>query len=274
MFRLIFIILIFITFSYANKAVDFKNFFNNMQLLRYKAKIVKVNIVTKKRVDGFKHWEFYRLLLSIKVDGSNTIYKNVKSVFVNGDVIADSLTNMKTLKIIESKYYDPPLTGKEYNKKVLAAGNMNAKNKLLVFSDPQCPYCKKFVPKALKYAKGHPKKLAVFYYNFDIGVYPNSKIISQLTMVAKDKGIKDVELRVYTSTLTTMRANSDDKVIKKFNSVFNLYGNKAIKKSDITPIIVEKLEKEKDLGTLLGVEGTPTFFYNGQFMRERDGYMR
>jgi protein-disulfide isomerase len=62
----------------------------------------------------------------------------------------------------------PEFKSEFYKKSNLISGDENSKHKVAIFSDPLCPFCKKFVPQAMEYMKKYPKEFALYYYHLPL----------------------------------------------------------------------------------------------------------
>jgi len=72
------------------------------------------------------------------------------------------------MKIPVKSQLKPDLDPNIYDDKHLIAGDKDAKHKLVVFSDPQCPFCKEIVPNMYKIVKEYPKRFALYYYHMPL----------------------------------------------------------------------------------------------------------
>lgn len=168
--------------------------------------------------------------------------------------------NGKSLKDLVT----PNLTEVYYDKSKLIAGNHNAKDKVVVFSDPLCPFCMEYIPDVINYVNKNKDSIALYYYNFPLlRLHPAAQTLSKISEVAKEKGLKDVELKVYTTDWKAyfQSDSKDDKVILDgFNKVFKTNITlEEISKKQIEDIILKDIKMGEDVM----VQGTPTIFING-----------
>ena len=110
-----------------------------------KVKDVKVN--TKKDLP-LAGWNGYILDVEAIVQEKSLKVKDI--LFSNGDYIALDLIDAKTGKSLKD-LVTPNLTSNYYDKTKLIAGNHNAKDKIVVFSDPLCPFCMEYIPEVINY---------------------------------------------------------------------------------------------------------------------------
>ncbi|MFX4284555.1 DsbA family protein [Aliarcobacter butzleri] len=223
-----------------------------------KVKDVKVN--TKKDLP-LAGWNGYILDVEAIVQEKSLKVKDI--LFSNGDYIALDLIDAKTGKSLKD-LVTPNLTSNYYDKTKLIAGNHNAKDKIVVFSDPLCPFCMEYIPEVINYVNKNSDSIALYYYAFPlVQIHPASEALSKIIEVAKNKGVKDIELKAYkTDWETYFSPKENDK--KKILEAFNKELKTNIKLEEIaSKDINEKLSKDMSMGEEIMVTGTPTIFVNG-----------
>ena len=223
-----------------------------------KVKDVKVN--TKKDLP-LAGWNGYILDVEAIVQEKSLKVKDI--LFSNGDYIALDLIDAKTGKSLKD-LVTPNLTSNYYDKTKLIAGNHNAKDKIVVFSDPLCPFCMEYIPEVINYVNKNSDSIALYYYAFPlVQIHPASVALSKIIEVAKNKGVKDIELKAYKTdweTYFSPKENDEKKILEAFNK--ELKTN--IKLEEIaSKDINEKLSKDMSMGEEVMVTGTPTIFVNG-----------
>lgn len=244
--------------SIDTKIIEFeKNRFSKNKRIE----IQKVSISTKKDLP-IKSWSGY--IINIEALMANRVVKAKDIVFSDGEIISSELFDLETGKSYK-ELMTPTLTSTYYDKAKFIAGNINAKNKLVIFSDPLCPFCIDFVPDVIKYVQKHEKNLALYYYHFPLTrIHPAAVPLSKLMILAKHKGIKDIEQKVYTmdwDKYFTSKETDVKKVLDGFNKEFKT-------SFSLKDLEDDKLEKELiydiNMGEEVMVDGTPTIFVNGE----------
>ena len=233
---------------------------------------VKVNSITvnTKKELPVSGWNGYILDVNANVQGKDINAKDI--IFSDGKYISLDLIDAQTGKSLKD-FVTPNLTSKYYDKSKLIAGNHNAKDKIVIFSDPLCPFCMDYVPDVINYVNKNKDKIALYYYHFPlISIHPAAVPLSKLIEVAKHKGIKDIELKVYkTNWEQYFDAKSVDE--KKILEAFNKEFKTDIKLEEITANdINENLKKDISMGEDVMVQGTPTVFVNGEKDSSRQKY--
>ena len=223
-------------------------------------KLNEVSINTKKELP-LAGWSGYIMDVKVNVQGKDINAKDV--LFSDGKYISLELIDSETGKSLKD-LVTPNLTDNYHDKSKLIAGNANAKEKIVIFSDPLCPFCKDYVPDVIKYVNKNTNDIALYYYHFPLmALHPASAPLSKLVEVAKHKGIKDIELKVYETDWEKyfdVKSVDEKKVLEAFNKEFKT----SIKLEEISVKEINTLlEKDISMGEEVLVSGTPTIFING-----------
>jgi thiol:disulfide interchange protein DsbC len=246
---------------YASSDEDIISFEQKRIAQNPNVKIKSVKINTKKELP-LKGWSGYILDVEANVQGKDINAKDI--LFSDGKYISLELIDSETGKSLKD-FVTPNLTDKYYDKSKIIAGNPNAKDKLVIFSDPLCPFCKDFVPEVIKYVNKNSDSIALYYYHFPLtGLHPAAGPMSKIIEVAKEKGMKDVELKVYEKDWEpyfTVKSTDEKVILDAFNKEFKT----SIKLEEISAKkITDILEKDLAMGEEIMVSGTPTIFVNGE----------
>ena len=114
----------------------------------------------------------------------------------NGTLITPELIDIDTGDSLKDNF--PSFENSYYKKENLIYGDENAKHKVAIFSDPLCPFCRKFVPRAINEMKNKPNKFAIYYYHFPLPrLHPAAVVLTKAAIVAESKGKKNVVLNNY-----------------------------------------------------------------------------
>jgi thiol:disulfide interchange protein DsbC len=222
--------------------------------------IKDISINTKKEVP-LSGWSGYILDIKVNVQGKDINAKDI--LFSNGKYISLDLidsANGKSLKDLVT----PNLTEKYYDKAKLIAGNNDAKDKIVVFSDPLCPYCIDYLPEVIKHVQKNSDSIALYYYHFPLlTVHPASGVVVKLIDIAKHKGIKDVELKTYQTNWEKyfdVKTTDEKVILDAFNKEFKT----DIKLEELAKAEIRKtIDSDTAMGEEVMVQGTPTIFVNG-----------
>ena len=221
-------------------------------------KSIKINTKKELPLNG---WFGYILDVQANVQGKDINAKDI--LFSDGKYISLELIDSETGKSLKD-LVTPNLTDNYHDKSKLIAGNANAKEKIVIFSDPLCPFCKDYVPDVIKYVNKNSSDIALYYYHFPLmALHPSAAPLSKLVEVAKHKGIKDIELKVYETDWEKyfdVKSVDEKKILEAFNKEFKT----SIKLEEISAKEINALlEKDISMGEEVLVSGTPTIFING-----------
>jgi len=191
-----------------------------------------------------------------------------ETMFFKDGMITGHLVNLKT----DEDYRDtikPTVPENLYNDAHLLYGNKDAEHKLLVFSDPQCPFCKEVVPGILKAAKENPSKIALYYYHLPLlRIHPVSGILTRVMHVAQEEGKKDVIEKMYTLKIKPQETN-----MTKILAAVKSHANYSVSAEKIDEKKVkDALKNDADAAGRMMVSGTPTVYIDGTWDKNRDGY--
>ncbi len=249
---------LFATADVDKKVMDFEK----QRFLSGKGVVLTQIAISKKEKLSAEGWYGYVLNIQANVPGRG-IVSGTDMIFSNGEAATADLINMKDGSSFKD-LLEPRVTQSYYKKENLIAGNENAKNKVVVFSDPLCPACQSSLPSIIKKATDNADDIALYYYHFPLlQLHPAADLISKAMVVAKEKGVKDVEMKTYVSASEfakhfDARETNQQKILDGFNKVF---------KTDITLTEIQKVSfevgKDMKMGDAVMVQGTPTIFVNG-----------
>ena len=271
MLKLLSISLLLSSLAYADsnseKIVDFleDKFMENPRL-----KSVDVSVVDVVPLTQIKDWKAYIVDVHAIIKRGNKKIKQKMIWFSDGRVITKELTDMKDGSNI-TELVKPKFKPEYYTKENLIYGNANAKHKVAIFSDPLCPFCKSYVPGALKYLKKYPDTFAVYYYHFPLErLHPASVHLVKMAVAAEQKGVKDVVLKLY-----NVNVNSREKDIKKILAAFNKAVGTNISEADInTKAVLKQVSHDYDIADKVMVGGTPTVYFDGKVDHTKKKYLK
>ncbi len=226
-----------------------------------RVKVEKLSINLKKKLP-LENWYGYIIDVEAKIADKNIKAKDI--LFSNGSFIAPELIDINTGKSLKN-IMTPTLTSKYYDKKRFIAGNEKAKDKIVIFSDPLCPFCIDYVPEVIKYVKKYENKIALYYYHFPLlRLHPAAETITKAMVIAKNKGVKDIELKVYQADFEPFFDSKETdraKILEAFNKLIKTN----IKLEELNDKkLQEEVFKDIAMGEEVMVQGTPTIFINGE----------
>ena len=233
---------------------------------------VDVKVVYDKPLEEVKGWRGVIVDVSakIKLQTKEQKIKQKMIWFTDGNVISKDLIDLDTGESLRDSV-SPQFQASFYKKENLIYGNPNATHKVAIFSDPLCPFCRRFVPKAIAKMKKYPNKFAIYYYHFPLqSLHPASVALTQAVEVARKQGKKDAILKLY-----DVNINPRERDVRKILKAFNDTMLTNIKPSDLNNEEIKKhLQDDFDIGNEVMVKGTPTMFFDGKLDRSREKYKK
>jgi len=182
---------------------------------------------------GFDAQDVYLLNISVR-DQAHKIYLTKNKKFLIQGEMVDTTTGMP-LTIPDMPVDIKPIIGKEAM--VFGKGS----DEYVLFTDPECPYCKKFE----SYFKQIEDKVKIRVFFYPLPYHKNAKDLSLYIM--SKKGYEN-------QTKAMLETTKDTKEFK--NRKF---------KDDELKMLNEKLEEQMAIATKLRVSGTPSVFtINGE----------
>ena len=221
--------------------------------------IKEVSINTKKEIP-LPGWNGYILDVKVNIQGKDVNAKDI--LFSDGKYISLDLIDSTTGKSLKD-LVTPNLTDKYHDKTKLIAGNADAKDKIVIFSDPLCPYCIDYVPEVIKHVQKNSDSIALYYYHFPLStIHPAATVLVKLIDIAKHKGIKDVELKTYQidwEKYFDVKSTDEKVILDAFNKEFKT----DIKSEELAKAEIGKsIDSDISMGEDVMVQGTPTIFVN------------
>jgi len=257
----------------ATTVEEVKDYVENHMVNNPQIEVTSVDIIGKKDLEKPKGWTAFFVNIHAEIQRSKTEKDRVtvpETIFAKDGFAAPTLIDMKTGKDLKSQL-KPDLDPAIYDEKHLVAGNKDAKHKLVVFSDPQCPYCKEVVPEMYKIVKEHPETFALYYYHMPLlRLHPVSDIITRAMQTEQNKKNFDKAMSMYSLEINPTEVNAT-KVLNIINKKYDLN----ITEEDINREEISKeLLNDRKVATKAMVSGTPTVFIDGKWDRSKQEYKK
>jgi thiol:disulfide interchange protein DsbC len=252
---------------FANATVDkvVTEFQTNRISANPQVKLESLSIFLKKELPT--GWYGYVFDIKANVNGQTVEAKD--TVFSNGTLVTPELMDVKNGRSFKDAL-TPSMSNEYYSEKHLIAGNKNAKHKVVIFSDPLCAFCVDYLPEAINKAKQNPDLIALYYYHFPLlRIHPAADVVTRAMIVAKEKGVKDIELKIYQANLLDSLSSKESNQQLILDSVNKVLKTSITLKEIDAPKIVSQLEKDMKMTDDMMVQGTPTIFVDGQMDRNR-----
>jgi len=245
---------------------DLTNYFKKFIVKNPSVKVMGTEILDIRKIPEHPGWEAY--LTNMKLKFKNKEVSAPQIVFVNGSLATSMLLDIKSGKDY-SKELKPKVPVSLYDDAHRLFGNKDARHKIVVFSDPQCPFCMETIPDIMKAAREHPETFVLYYYHLPLmRIHPVSGILVRVMHVAQEKGQNDVVEKLYSLKIDSRETNVD-KVLAavKKQSGFTV-SKEEIEKTEVK----EAIKKDEDAAARMMVSGTPTVYVDGEWDKGREKY--
>jgi len=208
------------------------------------------------------------LLTTIDVTYNKKEMNAPEIMFVKDNLITGHLINQKNGKDYRDEI-KPSVPENLYNDEHLLFGSKNAKHKVLIFSDPQCPFCQDVVPEIFKAAKENPEILAVYYYHLPLlSIHPVSDVLTRVMLVAQHEGKTDIVKKLY-----SLKISPKETDVKKILEAVKKHANYTVTEDKINAkSIKDAIVADKKSAVHMMVSGTPTIYIDGDWDKMREGY--
>lgn len=250
---------------------------DNKTLLKYvkkavvknpQVKVKGVTVVESKTDKRLPGWTVLLTTMDLEYQGKQI--KAPEMMFVKDGLITGHLVDMKT----GNNYRDnikPTVPQSYYDDAHLLFGNKDAKHKVLIFSDPQCPFCQELIPEIFKAAKKNPTKMAVYYYHLPLlRIHPVSDILTRVMHVAQHEGKLDVVEKLY-----SLKIDPRETDMTKILAAVQSHAGYSISATKVDAKDVKAaLKADAEAAGKMMVTGTPTIYIDGEWDKMREGYKK
>lgn len=152
-------------------------------------------------------------------------------------------------------------------------GNPEADIVVMEYSDFQCPYCQVYGKISTRLADEFSQDIAVVFRHFPLHtIHPNAEVAAQATEAAglQDKFWEMHDL-VFTNQELWINHQIPEEIFATFAELLELDIEQF--KIDINSDTVKnKINNQIKESTILDIQGTPTFFINGQKIKNPNSY--
>lgn len=203
-----------------------------------------------------KEWKSY--LFKIQFERGNGLETFSEVILSNGEFIAPDLINAKSGRAV-GKNISVDLDESYYNDANLLYGSKDSKHKLVIFSDPVCPFCMSFVPKLIDDLKNQ-NDIALYFYHFPLTqIHPSAPAIIKASL-ALEHIDKKYAKEIYQAKLNP-KERDEQKVIDEINKKL---GTKLTLKDINTKEIKERLARDMEKSSDALINSTPSIFFDGK----------
>lgn len=259
-----------VTTLLANAEFNLEEYVKKDLIKNPQIKVNGVELLEKRDTNASKDWKAYMFLMNLKVKGKDGNYP--ETVFVNekAGLVSMGLYDLKQHMQV-GKNFRPDVSKDYYSDTHLVAGKKDAKHKLVVFSDPMCPFCQQNVPTIYKTVKENPETFALYYYHMPlVRIHPVSAILTRVMEVLQGEGKFDDAMKMY--TLNVPITEKDPK--KVLAAIKKQFGIDITQAQIDTPEIKKAIKNDTDKATRVMLRGTPTVYIDGKYDPEVTSYKK
>ncbi|MBU1127119.1 DsbA family protein, partial [Patescibacteria group bacterium] len=146
-------------------------------------------------------------------------------------------------------------------------GEENAPITIVEFSEYQCPYCKRYVDTTYGLLfEEYGDKIRYIFHDYPLSFHPHAQILSEAARCAGDQGkyweMHDVLFGDDREFIDKTNIDEDLSSFAKKIGLNVAQFNSCLEEGTFTKAVKDDF----NLGSSLGVSGTPTFFVNGQML--------
>jgi thiol:disulfide interchange protein DsbC len=218
---------------------------------------------THKDLDG---WQVVLVSMHLSYNGKEI--NAPETMFIKDGLIAPQLVSLNK-GINYRTEIKPSVPNSVYDDAHLLFGQKDAKHKILIFSDPQCPFCQDVVPNIFEKAKANPKTMAVYYYHLPLlNIHPVSDALTRIMHVAQHEGRVDVVQKLYSLKINAKETNLTTILSAVKEHTGYSVSAEAINKQSVK----DALKADEKVASQLMVQGTPTIYIDGKLDRSRQAY--
>ena len=248
---------------------DISKFVKNNLIRNPGIKVKSVELIGKQPIKEDKDWQAYMIMLDL-VMGKKKSIKVPEIIFVNekSGLASMTLIDLKSGRDL-GRNIKPEVPSSYYDDAHLIAGNSDAKHKMVVLSDPQCPFCIDFVPGMIEDVKKHPDKVAVYYYHMPLlRLHPVSDTLTRVMEVLQKKGKKDEAIKIYSLKINP-RLKDEKKILSEVKKQLGI----DVKAEEIdSEEIKNAVKSDTEKGGRMMVRGTPAVYFDGKYDGSRSRY--
>ncbi|HUV42458.1 MAG TPA: DsbA family protein [Patescibacteria group bacterium] len=163
--------------------------------------------------------------------------------------------------------------GEEQIKKIESGGaavkgEENAPVTIVEFSEYQCPYCGKYVMESYpQILEEYGDQIRYIFHDFPLQFHAHAQKMAEAARCAGDQGqYWQMHNLIFENQEEWSGKESVDADIDNFVSQLNLLNKAEFDTCLDSGKYTQVIETDRDLGLEVGVQGTPTFFINGQML--------
>jgi len=250
---------------------------NKKELIKYvrkniaknpKVTVDGVTIIEEKTHKDLPGWTILLTTMDFTFDKKEIHAPEI--MFIKDGLVTGNLINLKTGKDYRNEI-KPSIPNSMYNKEHLLYGTENSKHKIVVFSDPQCPFCQELIPEIIDVVKDNPSEVALYYYHLPLlRLHPVSGTLTKIMHIAQTQGKLDIIDKIY-----KLKINPNETNVEKIIEEVKKQTGYIVTKEQVEDKKITKILKEDELAAAkMMVSGTPMVFIDGEWDKMRTGHKK
>jgi len=252
-----------------NANFDIDNYVRNDLVKNKKVKVNKVELIEKRELPNHKDWTAYMFTIDLEMGKKKDKFADMVFINEKEGLSTQNLYDLKTHKNL-AKDIRPKVGEAYYQDDHLIAGKKDAKHKIVVFSDPECPFCRQHVPTIYKTVKENPDTFALYYYHMPLKIHPSADALTRIMEVLQKQGKFDKAMQVY-NTKVSYNERNETKILDTINKEL---GENITLEEIKKPEYKQKVQADKDMGVKVMLKGTPTVYLDGEFQGDITSYKK
>jgi len=219
--------------------------------------IQKITIDKKIKVSS-EYFTGYVMGIDISIKDTNKTNHLIDTFFVSNDGWIATELFSKEGDRLSSKLIPLSIV---YDKEHLIFGDLNATDKITIFSDPFCPYCRELLPEIIKKLKSNNKSTALFLYDVPLTEIHPASYQTSIILKSLHKKDRDIYAKFYSEPALEALVGVTDanKLIEEIEKTLSV----KVDKGDLTDT-KKALKEDEKISEQLNIERTPTIFKNGE----------
>ncbi len=271
---LIFSLIISFMQLYGMSDSSIKSYMKQYVEKKMNAEVMHIDIISSYPISDAKGWSVYFLSMKVKVKLGESVQEAIvpQTVFVKGDRITLKLMKKSKGKVINyAKILKPKVPQDAYDDAHFLLGSKDAPHKIIFFSDPFCPFCKKIIIDIVNLVEKNPKLYGLYFYHLPLtNIHPAAEVVSRAMLIFQKKGDINNMLKLYRVFVEPTETD----INKIFHAIKLKTGVQLTKAQIEAPEITEALRVDMAMKRRLQVTGTPTIFIDGKWDRTRKEYAK
>jgi protein-disulfide isomerase len=253
----------------ANANFDLESYVRKDLVKNPRVKVNRVELIGKKELKDHKGWSAYMFMIDLEMGKKKDKFADMVFINEKEGLATQKLYDYKTHKDL-GQDIRPEIGDKYYRDDHLIAGKKDAKHKIVVFSDPECPFCRQNVPEIYKTVKENPDTFALYYYHMPLRIHPSADALTRIMEVLQKQGKFDKVIKVY-DTKVTYNEKNETKILDTINKEL---GENITLEEIKKPEYKKRVEEDKEMAIKVMLKGTPTVYIDGKFQRDIKSYKK